>query len=87
MTAPKRANDLNLQPCWKVRIHIRGGGVIHVLSSTEPSVIRDNGQVERVDLDCICGSEHGDTIGFIDWSEASAVTWRYAPLAEKDYHK
>jgi len=27
---------------------------------------------------CITGTEHGDTIGFIDWLEVSAASWRFA---------
>lgn len=32
-------------------------------------------------LDIVEGTGHGDTIGYIDWSEVVAVTWR-APLTQ-----
>jgi len=38
MTKPKRADELNILPCWKVRIYMRGGNGIHVLSKTEPKI-------------------------------------------------
>jgi len=81
MPAPKRANDLNTLPCWKVRIYVRGCGIIHLLCETEPKVIVENGVLQDVQMKCISNTEHGDTVGFIDWREVTAATWRFAPLA------
>jgi hypothetical protein len=81
MSEPKRANDLNNMPCWKVRICMRGGPLIHLLSKTEPVVLVQDGRIEMIVMDLITGTEHGDTLGFIDWSEIKAVSWRFAPLA------
>lgn len=80
MSTPKRANDTNLPPHWKVRIWIKGSGILHVLSRIEPTVESENGVIRIVKMEYITGTEHGDTVGFIDWSEVAAVTWRFAPL-------
>ncbi len=82
MSAPKRANDINCPPCFKVRVVMRGGGLIHLLSKTEPKVeMHSNGGIAGVAMELILDTEHGDTPGFIDWRECSAITWRFAPLA------
>lgn len=81
MTAPKRANDSNLPPHWKIRLCMVGGGIIHVISISEPSVDQKDGRVFGVNMDPITGTEHGDTIGFMDWTQVAACTWRFAPLA------
>jgi len=51
------------------------------LSKKEPIIKKENGIVQDVDIDYIVDTEHGDSVGFIDWKEVSAITWRYAPLA------
>jgi hypothetical protein len=63
-------------PSWKVRIWLRGAGVIHVLSCTKPVVESRNGIVLDVQLSIIEDTEHGDSIDFIDWREVSAITYR-----------
>lgn len=83
MPRARRANETNLPPHWKVRISVRKCGLLHTISSTEPVVYVRDGEIYDVDLSEIEGTEYGDTIGFIDWSEVSAVTWRYAPLVEE----
>lgn len=75
MTRPKGRADVG-QSCWKVRIVV-GPAIIHVLSKTEPVWRQPYGaSARRLDMDPINGTDHGDTIGFIDWSAVSAVTWR-----------
>lgn len=81
MSAPKRANDINVAPCWKVRVVMRGGGLLHLLSKDEPVVHCEDGVLVRADMELICGTEHGDTIGYINWREVGALSWRFAPLA------
>ncbi len=81
MSKAKRANELNSIPCWKVRIYLKGAGILHVLSKNEPIIKRENGRIKNANIEYITDTEHGDTVGFIDWNEVSAVTWRYAPLA------
>lgn len=83
MSKPKRANDINQPPCWKVRVALKGGVIIHVLSSCEPIITFFGNMVTDVKWDLVTGTEHGDTIGFLNLQEISAVTWRFAPLAEK----
>lgn len=65
MTSPKRANDLNLLLLCKSE------PVLHIAAA---------GYLDEVNMEPITGTEHGDTPGFINWDEVSAVTWRYAPL-------
>lgn len=83
MAKPKRANDLNLCPCWKVRIYFRGAGMLHVLSKSVPVCFYTDGKLSDVGMVVIDDTEHGDSIGYIDWSAVAAVTWRYAPLASE----
>jgi hypothetical protein len=56
------------------------GSIVHVLSLTKPSVRIEAGKVLGVDLEPIENTEHGDTIGFLDWPATLAVTWRFAPI-------
>lgn len=81
MSAPKRANDINIAPCWKVRVVMRGGGLLHLLSKDEPVVDCEDGVLMGVRMELICGTEHGDTLGYIYWPDVCAVSWRFAPLA------
>ena len=81
MPNAKRANDINAVACWKVRICVRRCGIVHVLSRTEPEVTHVDDKITDVALNIITDTEHGDTVGFIDWSEVGAITWRFAPLA------
>ena len=71
----------NLPPHWKVRIFMKGSGILHVLSRTEPAVESVNRVIQKVEIDYITGTEHGDTIGFIDWGQVAAITWRNEPNA------
>ena len=80
----KRTNGVaDLLDHWKVWIWIRGSGVIHVLSRTEPVIkyrfYKAYDEMIGMEMDVITGTEHGDTIGFIDWSEVGAVSWRFCP--------
>lgn len=81
MPRAKRAKAMGLAPCWKIRICMRGGTVIHALSKSEPTVVYDDyGQnITRLRFSPIRDTEHGDTIGHIDWADVSAITWRFAP--------
>jgi len=75
----KTAKDMGLGEAWKVRVHMRGSGMIHVLSRTEPEVeLGVTGLVGQLCWEPIVDTAHGDTIGYINWDEVSAVTWRRA---------
>jgi len=76
MTKSKKTDPLP-SPCWRVRLFMRGGGVIHLLSHIEPEVEHSCGQIVHIIFDPINSSEHSDTIGFIDWKEVAAVSWRF----------
>lgn len=80
MSKPKRATECGLPPFWKVRIHL-GGGIIHVASLTEPRLTIDpfTEKPDGIEWQLIEGTEHGDSVGYIDWSQVAAVTWRFAP--------
>jgi len=58
---------------WRVRVALRGAGMIHVVSSTCPEVRFERGKLADVAWTPVAS---GDTVGHIDWSEVVAVTWR-----------
>jgi hypothetical protein len=63
---------------FRVRVVFGAGAFIHLLSETEPVVTSSCGVIENVALTLVQGTEHGDTVGFIRWSDVSCVTWRKA---------
>lgn len=68
---------------WKVRIIIEGNS-IQCMSVTEPEVEFDpGGRVKNIKWDPITGTPDGDTIGFMDWSKVSSVTWKFIPVTPK----
>jgi hypothetical protein len=63
---------------YRVRVSL-GGALLHVLSATEPVLMRSvTGDVADVAWTPIEGTDHGDTVGYIRWSEVTAITWRKA---------
>ena len=61
---------------WKVRVGLPGG-LIHLVSSSKPSVRMREGRVAEVNMTLVTGPpDGGDEIGFIDWPQVLAVTWR-----------
>lgn len=66
--------------CYRVRVV--SGGLIHILSETEPVVTLapGNGAIESVAWKPIEDTSHGDTIGFIRWSDVTAISWRAVSL-------
>lgn len=74
----KTAADMGFS-AYKVRIVI-GTALIHVLSRTVPVVRLDGvgSGIASVSMEVIEGTEHGDSIGWIQWSDVRAVTWRKA---------
>ncbi len=79
MTPPKSAKAAGLDPHFKVRVVIPGA-ILHLASRNEPRLIRQpGGRLDHVDADWIADHPYGDTLGFIDWSEVSAITWRWTP--------
>ena len=63
---------------YKVRVVISGAAVLHLASATEP-LCDEQGQWHA---EWLADSEKGDTVGFIDWSAVSAVTWRWTGVSE-----
>jgi hypothetical protein len=77
MTKPKTAAEIGFR-CWKVRVVVPNA-VLHVLSRTEPKVlIAADGRIASVDWDPVSGHNDGDTIGYVQWSAVTAVSWREA---------
>ena len=62
---------------WRVRVCLHGA-ILHLASRTEPLIVMNAGRIANVEMDLISDTEHGDSIGFIDWSAVTAVTWRRA---------
>ena len=64
-------------PGFKVRIHMRSA-VIHAFSTTLPVITmeEDSNKPKHIAITQDINSGYGDTIGFIDWSEVSGVTWK-----------
>ena len=77
MPKPKTAEECGMDPHWKVRIYLPGG-ILYVISRTEPVVHIGGKRLAHVELDVIEGTDHGDTIGFMDWEAVLGVTWRFA---------
>ena len=77
MPRAKTAKQMGLKQAWKVRIVLRGA-FVHVVSETEPVIHwQADGSIDRVDWTPIA-CPHGDTPGYIRWSEVTAITWREA---------
>ena len=77
MSKPKSATDCQLPPHWKVRIVV-DGNIVHVITQHEPSVTQSDGKLTSITMSVIEGTPHGDTIGFIDMSAVTHVSWRFA---------
>lgn len=75
MTKAKTEDECCIGPYWKVRVCLPGN-ILHFASRTKPIMRLSAGRVSDVDMDLITGTEHGDSIGFIDWPAVLAVTWR-----------
>lgn len=62
---------------FKVRVLLRGGGMIHLISASEPEVYYDPvaAIVEDIVWDLV-EDAGGDTLGFLDLSTVAAVSWR-----------
>lgn len=66
------------KPHYKVRVSM-GGSLIHLASTDEPQFFGGEGlHDEEWHADWIEDPDYGDTIGWIDWSAISAITWRYS---------
>ena len=82
MTTRAKASDRGLKPHYKVRV-VLPGAILHLCSWTQPQLhyTWQQGAVTvssaDVEADWIDDRGYGDTIGFIDWSEVAAITWRW----------
>jgi len=61
---------------WKVRV-VFPGAIVHLASSTKPEVEHLDDGGRYVWADWLDDPECGDSVGWIDWSQAIAVTWRH----------
>lgn len=73
MPARKLSEDFKPEPHFKVRL-VFPGAVIHVASWTEPERSAFGGW----SADWITDWRYGDTIGELDWSLLTAITWRWS---------
>jgi len=78
MTKPITATEQGLEPHWKLRV-VLPGALLHLASSTEPEIYPDSGGLESMVADWIDDHAYGDTLGYLDWTQVIAVTWRYSP--------
>jgi hypothetical protein len=67
-------------PCYRVKIAVPGASVFYVLSATKPVVHVEGGVIASVEMAPIEGTEHGDTLAFIRWSDVAALAWRPARI-------
>lgn len=74
-------DEVLLDEHWKVRIVMRSAGVLHFASSSEPQLVEDSYDGTRsARWDPIGHPAYGDTLGFINWHDVAAVSWRkYEP--------
>lgn len=62
----------------KVRVALTSGAILHLVARGEPEIVRGEDHLVRVDADWVVGADvdAGDTLGYIDWPQVVAVTWR-----------
>lgn len=79
MTKPIKASEHGLEPHYKVRVVI-DGALLHLASRDEPHEDHDpyDGGAAFWAADWIADPRYGDTIGFINWSQVAAITWRWS---------
>jgi hypothetical protein len=77
MTKPISASEPGPKPHYKVRV-VLPSAILHLASWTEPTITDgDEYSHEIVKAEWIGNHHYGDTIGFIDWRAATAITWRW----------
>ncbi|HEY8865019.1 MAG TPA: hypothetical protein VIO37_12775 [Candidatus Dormibacteraeota bacterium] len=64
----------------KVRVIFAGGAILHLVARDEPEVVRVKSHIDFVKADWVGGADvdAGDTLGYVDWAQVVAVTWRRA---------
>jgi hypothetical protein len=73
MTKQVIASELGLKPHYKVRV-VLPGAILHLASKDKPEKHPDGWRATWID-----DYRYGDTVGFIDWHQVTAVTWRWSP--------
>lgn len=73
MTKQIIASELGLEPHYKVRV-VLPGALLHLASKHAPKKTPDGWHADWID-----DHRYGDTIGFIDWNQVAAITWRWSP--------
>ena len=66
------ASDLSIEPHYKVRV-VLPGVILHLASKREPEQTADGWGADWID-----DHRYGDTLGFIDWGQLVAITWRWS---------
>lgn len=76
---------MNEIPHYKIRLVIRGAGMIHLASYTEPwwekaqLAVGGDPIPPHLIWEPVEEPGYGDTISHIEWREVAAVSWRYHP--------
>lgn len=69
-------NNTKQEQHWKVRISLRNCGMLHIACSKEPVVTVIDGQITSVQLATLDDPTITDRIGFIQWQDVCAISWR-----------
>lgn len=69
--ASRNSSNTALIGHYKVRV-VMPGALLHFASTDEPVPTPDGWSADWID-----DHRYGDHIGFIDWSKAVAITWRW----------
>jgi hypothetical protein len=78
MTKPVSATKAGLKPHYKVRV-VLSGAMLHLASWDKPKIIYE-GLIGIADVraNWVNDPDYADVLGWIDWSEVKAITWRWS---------
>lgn len=69
-------SEPGLEPHYKVRI-VLPGAILHLASKDEPRNTPNGWCADWID-----DHRYGDTVGFINWTQLTAITWRWSGEAK-----
>lgn len=77
MPARTTSDQAGLTPHYRVQVAL-SDVLLHFASWSPPVLQYQMGELVDVSADWITDSDYGDTIGYIDWTAVTDVTWRYS---------